>query len=438
MSRPSPSELCDVVLELVGDRADAIVSATAGESALTRFATSMIHQNVAEDDSNVFLKVIVDGRYASASTTQTERDALQRLADRTIEAARLRPADPDWPGLVAPSPAPEVEHWDDETADASPEQRAAVVKAFVDAGGGLEAAGYCSTAGRHTAFANSAGQRLEGRASSATINGIHRTGSSDASATSTSVRLADLDGAGVGNEAAERARATEEGIDLEPGSYEVVLSPSCVANMLQFLAYAGFNAKAHLDGTSFVHLGEAQFDSSISIWDDATDPRTLGLPFDHEGTPKRRVDLVRAGVTTSLVHDRRTARLAGAESTGHGLGQESAGAYPANLFLGDGTTSPSELIGGVERGLAVYDFWYTRILDPKTQVVTGLTRNGVFLIEDGKLGPAVRNLRFTQSFVAALGPGKVKGVGDDGQLVNGMHVPSVHLAAWNFTGGAKG
>ena len=218
----------------------------------------------------------------------------------------------------------------------------------------------------------------------------------------------------------------------------MVLAPSCLANMLQFLAYAGFNAKAHLDGTSFVHLGEAQFDPSISIWDDATDPRTLGLPFDHEGTPKRKVELVTGGVTTHLVHDRRTARLAGTESTGHGLGQEAAGAYPANLFLGEGTASPTDLLAGVERGLAVYDFWYTRILDPKTQVVTGLTRNGVFLIEDGRLGPAVRNLRFTQSFVAALGPGKVKGIGNDGQLVNGMHVPSVHLAAWNFTGGAKG
>ena len=437
-ARPTPSALCEQVLELVGDRAEAIVSASAGEAALTRFATSMIHQNVAEDDSSVFLKVIVDGRYASASTTQFDRDALQRLADRTIAAARLRPADPEWPGLAPASDAPAIEHWDDTTADASPDDRAAVVKAFVDAGGGLEAAGYCSTNGRHTAFANSAGQRLEGRSTSATINGIHRTGTSDASSTFTSVRLADLDGAVAGAEAGQRAAATADGIDLEPGTYEVVLAPSCLANMLQFLAYAGFNAKAHLDGTSFVHLGEAQFDASVSIWDDATDPRTLGLPFDNEGTPKRKVDLVLGGVTSSLVHDRRTARLAGGESTGHGLGQESTGAYPSNLFFGEGPSSADELIAGVERGLAVYDFWYTRILDPKTQVVTGLTRNGVFLIEDGKLGPAVRNLRFTQSFVAALGPGKVKGIGNDAHLVNGMHVPSVHLASWNFTGGAKG
>jgi predicted Zn-dependent protease len=434
----NPADLCEQVLAIVGDRAEAIVSASQGESALTRFATSMIHQNVAENDSSVFLKVIAEGRYASASTTQTSEEALRRLVDRTIEAATLRPADPSWPGLAPASPAPSAEHWDDATAGATPDDRAAVVKAFVDAGGGLEGAGYCSTAGRRTALANSAGQRLEGRSSSATINGIHRTGSSDASATFTSVRLADLDGAAAGAEAAARARATAEGIDLDPGVYEVVLAPSCLANMLQFLAYAGFNAKAHLDGTSFVHVGEAQFDSSVSIWDDATDHRTLGLPYDNEGTPKRRVDLVADGVTTSLVHDRRTAKKTGVESTGHGTGQEAAGAYPANLFFGEGTSSVGELIGGVERGLAVFDFWYTRILDPKTQVVTGLTRNGVFLIEGGELGPAVRNLRFTQSFVAALGPGKVTGIGNDGQLVNGMHVPSVRLAAWNFTGGAKG
>lgn len=436
----APLERCEQVLDLVGDRGEAIVSATSGVAALTRFANSAIHQNVAEDASSLFVKVIVDGRSASASTTRTDTEALRAVVDRTIAAAHLRPPDPDWPGLAPPAAAPEVEHWDGETADASPEARASVVQAFVEAGGGLEAAGYCSTSGLTVAFANSAGQRLEGRHSAATINGIHRTGSSDASATSSSVRLADLDGGAAGADAAARARATSDGTDLDPGTYEVVLAPSCLANILQFLASAGFNAKAFLNGTSFVHLGEAQFDDQVSIWDDATDPRTLGLPFDNEGTPKRKVDLVVAGVTANLVHDRRTAKRSGTDSTGHGLGQEAAGAYPANLFFGSGArgTTADDLIRGVERGLVVHDFWYTRILDPKTQVVTGLTRNGVFLVEDGVVVRPVRNLRFTQSFVAALGPGKVKGIAGDGQLVNGMHVPTVHLASWNFTGGAKG
>ena len=434
----SAIERCEQVLDLVGDRAEAIVAATSGVSALTRFANSSIHQNVAEDASSLFLKVVVDGRYASASTTQTDPAALRRLVDRTIEAARLRPPDPDWPGLAGAAPAPDVEHWDDDTAEASPDQRAAVVQAFVEAGGGLEGAGFCSSSGLTTAFANSAGQRLRGRHTAATLDGIQRTGTSDAAAAQSSVRLADLDGAAAGAGAAERARAGATAVDIDPGTYEVVLAPSCLANILQFLAYAGFNAKAHLDGTSFAHPGEQQFDEAVSIWDDATDPRTLGLPYDNEGTPKRPVDLVRDGVTTNLVHDRRTARRLGVESTGHGLGQEAAGAYPANLFFGEGAGTEADLVAGIERGLLVHDFWYTRILDPKTQVVTGLTRNGVFLVEDGVVTTPVRNLRFTQSFVAALGPGKVKAIGGDGRLVNGMHVPSVHLGAWNFTGGAKG
>lgn len=114
------------------------------------------------------------------------------------------------------------------------------------------------------------------------------------------------------------------------------------------------------------------------------------------------------------------------------------GALPTNLFFDGGTGTQDDLVAGVERGLVVHDFWYTRILDPKTQVVTGLTRNGVFLIEDGHVGPAVRNMRFTQSYVAALGPGKVKAIGGDARLVGNKHVPSIHLAGWNFTGGSRG
>ena len=126
------------------------------------------------------------------------------------------------------------------------------------------------------------------------------------------------------------------------------------------------------------------------------------------------------------------------ESTGHGFGGDGGG-IPTNLFLAPGHRSPEELIGSVERGLLVTEFWYTRILDPKTQVVTGLTRNGTFLIEGGRVVGGVPNLRFTQSYVDALRPGNVLGVGDDARLFDGTyHVPTLRLAAWNFTGGAKG
>ncbi|MGH2401868.1 MAG: TldD/PmbA family protein, partial [Candidatus Limnocylindria bacterium] len=330
--------------------------------------------------------------------------------------------------------------------DAEPDERAARVGAFVAAADGLETAGFCSTSGESVAFTNSAGQRLTGRASVAMLDGIARTGTADGSSRAASVRLADLDGQAVGSEATRRARDGADATDLDPGRYEVVLSPSCVVNMLGFLALYGFNGRAVEEGRSFARPGEAQFDSSISLADDVSHPLSVGVPFDAEGTPKQRLELVSEGVTAGLVHDRRTAKALGAESTGNAIaGLGTFGVIPANLVLEPGSSSEEELIGGVERGLLVTDFWYTRILDPRTQVVTGLTRNGVWLIEDGRIVRPVTNLRFTQSFLEALGPGQVRGVGSEARLIGGASfgvgswvVPSLHLASWNFTGGARG
>jgi predicted Zn-dependent protease len=280
----------------------------------------------------------------------------------------------------------------------------------------------------------------------ATLDGIARTGTSDGSGRVSSRRLADLDGDAVGRTAVERATASADATDLEPGRYEVILSPDCVFDLLFFLSLYGFNGRAVEEGRSFAKVGEAQFDESLSVADDVLHPMSVGVGFDAEGTPKRRIELIRQGVTAGLVHDRRTAKALGAESTGNALpGGGPFGAVPANLVLEPGTASPEELIGSVERGVLVTDFWYTRILDPRTQVVTGLTRNGVWLVENGRIVRPVTNLRFTQSFVEALGPGAVRGIGSDLTLVGGgtfgvgaYVAPSLHLASWNFTGNAQG
>ena len=439
-------DTCDSVLARVGTDAEAEVTVSAGTEALTRFATSFIHQNVADAAQRVHLRLALDGRVAEATANQTDDDALSLLVRSTLEAARLQPVDPGWPGLAPVAEAPAVDHWDDATAAAEPDARAGRVGAFVDSADGLETAGFCSTEGVHVAFANSAGQRLTGRTTAALMDGIARTSTSDGSARAASVRLSDLDGAAIGADAVRRARDGAEATDLEPGRYEVVLSPSCVVNVLGFLANYGFNGRAVEEGRSFARVGEAQFDASITMADDVTHPAAVGIGFDAEGTPKRRVELVREGVTSGLIHDRRTAKALGAESTGNAVaGAGPWGALPANLVLEAGSSAADELIVAVGRGLLVTDFWYTRILDPRTQVVTGLTRNGVWLIEDGRVVRPVTNLRFTQSFVDALGPGQVRGVGSDLTLVGGATfglgayvVPSLHLASWNFTGGAKG
>lgn len=439
----------DQVLALVRARsagAEAEVTVRSGVTALTRFANSFIHQNVAEETSRIALRVAIDGHVANASFEGAlDEAAMRRLVDGAIEAARVRPVDPDWPGVASPIETPTVDHWDDATAAATPDERARRVREFVQAAGGLEAAGYCSTAAEQVAFANTAGHQASGRATVAALDGIVRTGTSDGSDRAASVGLATLDGRVIGEAAARRARDAADPGDLDPGTYEVVLGPGCVAYLLDFLLRYGFNARAVEEGRSFVRLGAPQLDAAIELLDDVTDPGQVGVAFDPEGTPRRRLPLVTGGVPQAILHTRRTARKAGTVSTGsYQPGAEVWGGVLASPVLGAGDRTVDELVAGVGRGLLVTDFWYTRVLDPRTLVVTGLTRNGVWLVEDGRIGRAVRNLRFTQSYAEALAPGAVRGIGRVRTLMPGdwdegtSLVPSLHLASWKFSGGAKG
>jgi predicted Zn-dependent protease len=337
-----------------------------------------------------------------------------------------------------------VDHWDDATAEASPGDRAGGVAAFVTAAGGLVTAGALSTSALHVAFANTAGQAVSGRWTVATLDGIARTPTSDGVARSSSVRFADIDAAAAGEVAAGKARTAADPGDLPPGRYEVVIEPSCVANILDFLTGYGFGGRAVEEERSFVRLGAAQLDPSITIREDVTHPAMAGVGFDPEGTPRHPFDIVRSGIPRAILHDRRTAAKAGAQSTGNAmLGANPWGQVPASLVLSPGTTAPGDLVRGVVRGILVSDFWYTRVLDPRTLVVTGLTRNGAWLVEEGRVVRPVRNLRFTQSYADALAPGNVRAIGSDLSLFPGGDgdatlVPSLHLGSWNFTGGAKG
>lgn len=435
-------DVADRVVALVGGRGETEVTVYAGPTGLTRFANSHIHQNVAEEQLVVALKVAVGGKVAGATTTSVDPDGLRRLVETTLEAAELRPIDTEWPGVgpVAPingvARSPEL---------VSPGERAAMVAEFIASGHGLSAAGFCATDSTQVAFVNSAGQRVEAVTTRATIDGIHQTETSAGSAHQTSVHFADLDGGAAGMAAAAKARNAEHATDLDPGRYEVILEPSAVATIFTFLAFYGFNGKAVLEGRSFADVGEQQFDAAINLIDDAGDARAIGLGFDAEGTPKNRIAFIAGGVTKGVALNRRLARQMETVSTGHAVpGGDGVGALPTNLFVAPGAASIDDLIGSVDRGLLVTEFNYCRILDPKTQVVTGLTRNGTFLIEHGEIVRPVTNLRFTQSFVEAMAPGKVLAVGSDARFGNGefgpgmVHAPSLRLAEWNFTGGASG
>ena len=472
------AQVLDLVRAGAGSSAQAEVMVATTHQALTRFANSFIHQNVADTDTAVRLRVHVNGRTAAGATTLADAGGLRGLVERTLAAAALCPPDPGWPGLAEPAPLAGPAQVDESVLAATPADLAERVRSFVDAAKGLETAGYCRTVHKSATFANSAGQAVTGATTEAALDGIARTGGADGMARLAATGLAALDGAVLGARAAAKARAGMDPVELPPGRYEVVLEATAVADVLRNLAFWGFNGKTYVQRRSFAVLDAAQFDPAVTLVDDPVGTEAFGLPFDAEGTPKRRLVLVDAGVTRIVPHDRRTAAEAGTASTGHALPDgETWGPVPVNLRLlpsppagatpgpatgattgsaatlgagpaeVDGPAADSDvaaLLANVERGLLVTDLWYTRVLDPKTLVMTGLTRNGVWLVEDGAVTRPVRNFRFTQSYPQALGLGAVRGTGRFPVPMPGSWggerfvPPALHLASWNFTGGASG
>lgn len=435
--------IAEKVCELAGD-AEAQAVASRHRLGLTRFANSFIHQHHGEDTTTVAVKVAVGGRVASAATTDTSADGLVRLVDDAKAAARLQPVDTHWPGVAEPASAPDLGRRSEATVEAVPPARADRVAAFIETAPDLSAAGYLDTTVNDVAVATTAGQLVSAGLTRATLDGIHRTMTSAGNAHQTAVDFSELDGDAAGRRAADLARRGVEPVDLEPGEYPVVLSPECVATIAIFLAAYGFGGQSYVDGQSFVRLGERQFDSSFDLIDDPTDPRVAGLPFDADGTPKQKLPLVQGGVSRAIAHDRRTAGRAGTESTGHGVPASYFGPFPTSVIVGAGASSPRDLVNGLDRGVYVSTFNYCRILDPRSQVVTGLTRNGTFLVEDGEITQPLTNLRFTQSFLGSMSEGSIIAIGDDQRYADSefgaglVLAPSMRLAAWNFTGGAKG
>ncbi len=475
-------ELAARVIELVrraaGPDAQAEVMVQHEALALTRFANSAIHQNVADATTTVRLRLHLDGRSAASATTITDPAGLSGLVDRTIAAVRLSPPDAAWPGLTPPTPLHRSAGYqgsgersgldfgfDEATARAAPAERAQLVGDFMRAAGGLETAGYCRTRYVSAAFANTAGQSVEGRTADAAMDGIARADGSDGVARQGAGRLADLDGAVLGTRAAAKARAGERPVELPPGRYEVVFEPEAVADLLDSLSAYVFNGRAHVQKQSFAVLGAQQFDPAVTLVDEplgSRDEPAPGLPFDMEGTPRESLVLVREGVTKAVTHDRSSAAEAGTESTGHASEESRTwGPVSTNLRLeasppatepalapadpgGPTAESARPLVARMERGLLITDLWYTRVLDQKGLIVTGLTRNGVWLVEDGEVVSAVGNMRFTQSYPQSIGPGMVRGIGSRTVLLpdrssgTRFAAPALHLASWNLTGNASG
>jgi predicted Zn-dependent protease len=418
------------------------------DSALTRFANSEIHQNVAESSLRINLRFVAGRRVAVASSGRTDADGLAALVERAAAIARTCEPLEDWCGLPAPEAADEAPEadarrtpaWSAGTAEATPEFRAAGVRAVIAAADAARVTAYgaFSTDSETVAVANSSGIRAVERRTAAQLVTVHM---SPDGGTGYAERVAmdatTIDPDEVGEEAAGRARASDGALELEPGDYPVVLEPYAMVDVLDTLAYLGFSGLAVLEGRSFAEPGRRIGSDLVTILDDAADPAGLPAAFDYEGVTKRRVVLVDRGACVDVVHDAQTAKRSRRHSTGHAFPAPNPyGPFAANMLMGPGRSTRDELIAGIERGLLVTRFWYTNPVHPKLAIVTGMTRDGLFLIEDGRVGRPVRNLRFTQSYLDALGA--VSAVGAQRMVVRGLIgaavVPAVRIDAWTFTG----
>jgi PmbA protein len=409
---------------------------------LTRFAKSEIHQSTSREDTGLHVRVVTKGRVGVASTNEFTPEGAARAAASAKEMAEIVGPDPLWPGLAPAADVPGVDRYFEATAEATPDQRAdAVADLIGTCSPGFTAAGAFETMAFEAGIANTEGQRCWAPSTVASITTVITGGDGGSGFAETfSGSMESVDALAIGRRADAKAVSSQSPAELPAGVYPVVLEPSATAGLVGFLAWVGFGGKGYIEGRScFSGKKDDQVtDPAISIWDDGSDPRTLGTPFDFEGVPHRRVDLIRDGVFVDAVYDRRTGKEAGVESTGHGLPSPNPeGPFPLNLFMDTGDATVEDMIGATERGVLITRFHYTNIVNPIESSITGMTRDGTFLIEGGEVVGPVRNFRFTQSILGALSTTTM--IGREAELASefffsASRVPALKVEEFNFSG----
>lgn len=438
LSRTQAEALCKRVLGF--SSADEMrVNVGSGATANTRFAVNQI--STAGDNTNVAVTVrAVFGRKAGSATTNRLDDESLRAVVRRAEAlARLAPEDPEQLPELGPQVYADGRGYDAPTAALSPADRAAAVRAITDraAAAGLVSTGYLEANGGSQAVATSRGLFAWSESTAVALTTTVRTpdGTGSGWAGATSHEWARLDPAALGARAIEKAERSRNPVAVEPGRYTVILEPTAVGNLVQLIAGAA-QARAADEGRSFfskagggTKIGQKVDDERVTLLSDPLDPDAFGSTFGGDGLPARKITWIEHGVVKNLAYDRWWAQQQGVEPS----------AFPGSLRMLGGTASLDEMIASTERGLLVTRLWYIRPVDPRTILYTGLTRDGTFLIENGRVTRAVKNLRWNESPIFMLNNVEMMGApvrvsasesGGPGQAVV---VPPLKVRDFTFT-----
>lgn len=403
--------------------------------ALTRFTGNRIHQNVSELGYSVTVRVAFGRRLGSATTNSLDDGSLKEALEEAARMARLQPPSDEFQGFPDPEPVSAVNCFYSRTDGFTAGDRARAVKEIVEIAKekGVEASGSFSTGSSELAVGNSRGIAVYCPFTHASLSVVMTGKNGTGYAESSGQNVEEIKAPDVARSATEKCLVAQDPVAIPPGEYEVVLEPLAVASLLGYLARAGFSALAVREGRSFLagRLGQKIFDEKFTMWDDGLDPRGFPVPFDLEGVPKRKVVLVDKGVATGLVYDHSTAKREGKKSTGHG-GFRSWGPVPTNLFMATGDSTLEDMVSRTRKGVLVTRFHYTNMAHPLRVLVTGMTRDGTFLIEDGRIVRAVKNLRFTESALRVFS--SLDMVGNEATRAERCVVPAVRVPAFAFTG----
>jgi len=428
-----------------------------GKSALTRFANNVIHQNVAEENYVVSVRTVFGGRTARSTTNKLDDESLQRVVQSSERLAKVQHPDPDL--LPTPEPCgagaparegPPIRHFG-ETAAITPAQRADTVKKIVAIAEKhkLTTAGIVSTAETAEGVFNSRGLADWHTQTSSEISITMLAADSSGWQKANSPNVANLDAVALAEIAARKAFDSAKPREIPAGKYTVILEPAAVLDIVGFMFF-DFGGLSILDQRSFLNnrVGTRLFGDNINIWDDVAHPLQSGTPFDGEGMRRQKVQLVENGVVKRLVYARASAekmkrsehkdKVGPIEPTGHGFPlPNEMGEAPMNIVFGT-TTKPNsvdQMIASTERGVLVTRLWYIREVNPYEKILTGMTRDGTFFVENGKIRHGVRNFRFNQSLIQMLSNVDAMGtpVRASGEESFDMVVPAMKVRDFNFT-----
>ncbi len=407
--------------------------------ALTRFANNAIHQNVAETNLGISVRPQENGRTARADTNRLDADTVLRTVRDSIALMRSQEPDDRLLALAEPAPLVKLARLAESTVSCTPSQRAAAVAEAIRIaeGQGQTAAGIYSTGHSREALCNSRGVFGWHEQSMAVFSVTMMEAGSSGWAKASEVDRAGLDVAALAGRASDKARHSRNPRELEPGRYTVILEPAAVLDLVGQM-FGDFGGTAIEDQRSFLtdRIGTQLFGENITIEDNFTHPLQAGPAFDGEGVARQRLTLVERGVVKDLAYSRGAAQRAGKQPTGHGLAlPNEVGEFPINIVFAGGATSVDQMIRSTERGMLVTRLWYIREVDPYEKMMTGMTRDGTFLIEGGEVVGGVRNFRFNQGLiellknVESLGPT----VRASGEEAFDMVVPALKAHEFHFT-----